>query len=512
MSVTPPSGADRPCPTCGVSYPLDALFCPGDGTPLAPLAVPLIGRTIGGRYHVTRELGRGGMGHVYLATQLPMKRPCALKVIRPDRGWDPASVARFHREAENASRISHTNVAQVYDSGEADGLAYLAMEFVDGEPLSALLGREGKLGPRRTARIIWQVANALGAAHYLGIVHRDLKPENVMLTKYRDWVDFVKVVDFGIAKAPVEGQQVTSASAIIGTPEYMSPEQFISGNVDARADVYALALLTIRILTGTLPPIVGPKALMQPSGIPDPLELKAMPETAAWPEPVFAALSRALARDASARTPSVDQFAVEFAEAASRWEPSDGSAEPWEGRLGTASGESRQAVQGGAPPQRRNRRPLLAGVGVLVVVGALSLLWFRSASGPAAPTSPPLLPPVAVPPAPPPVVPPSPPTEATLPDLAATEADSVSLLDRLTDPSRVTDQSARRAVSLYRRLLPTLTIPASRAAAGYYTGRGLVRLGREAEACALFRTAAGDARGSPMSEPLRALLEGCPAR
>jgi serine/threonine-protein kinase len=357
----------RNCPTCGLAYPLEALFCPSDGTPLAPPPTPLIGRTLGGRYQVTKELGRGGMGHVYLATQLPMKRPCALKVIRPDRGWDPASVARFHREAENASRISHANVAQVYDSGEADGVAYLAMEYVDGEPLSALLQREGRLPPRRTARIVWQVANALGAAHHLGIVHRDLKPDNVMLTRFRDRVDFVKVVDFGIAKtAAAEGQQVTSASVVIGTPEYMSPEQFLGVPVDARSDVYALAILAIRMMAGTLPPVVGPKALMQPPGIPDPAGLAEMPETAAWPEPVKAALSRALARDAKDRTASVDEFFHQFATAVSRWEPAAGSPEPWEAAGDPQSAEVPRVTA--PPPAPAGRRRLWVGLAALVVI------------------------------------------------------------------------------------------------------------------------------------------------
>ncbi len=478
----------RPCPTCGEAFPLSELFCPNDGSPLTPPAVPLIGRTVDGRYQVIKELGRGGMGQVFLATQLPMKRPCALKVIRPDRGWDPGSVARFHREAENASRISHANVAQVYDSGEADGVAYLAMEYVDGEPLSAVLNREGRLSPRRTARIVWQVANALGAAHHLGIVHRDLKPDNVMLTRYRDRVDFVKVVDFGIAKAPgAEGQQVTSASVVVGTPDYMSPEQFLGTDIDGRSDVYALAILTIRMLTGVMPPVVGLKALQQQPGTADPAGLKQMPETKDWPEPVFAVLSRALARLAKDRTPSVDEFFQQFAIVVSRWEPATGAPEAWE--------------TGVAPSKPARPRWPWIGVGAAAaVVIAVTVVrnWPSGDGGSPAPL-----------PAPVPVPPPPNPDTTIEESFAA--ADSVARLERLTDPGSATVASAREGIALYQRLEPRID-GALRGEAAYYAGRGLVRLRQEREACRLFALAANDTKGTRLAEPVAALLAGCPRR
>ena len=512
----------RACPTCGVGYPLDALFCPSDGTPLAAPPAPMIGRTIAGRYQVTKELGRGGMGQVYLATQLPMKRPCALKIIRPDRDLDPSFLARFQREAENASRISHANVAQVYDSGEADGIAYLAMEFIDGEPLSAVLAREGRLAPRRTALIVWQVANALGAAHYLGIVHRDLKPENVMLTRYRDRPDFVKVVDFGIAKAPVESQQVTSASVIIGTPDYMSPEQFFGGEVDPRADVYALAVLTVRILAGQLPPILGTRALAQPAGLPDPAGLKQMPETSDWPEPVFQALSNALARDAKARTKTVDDFVRQFGAAISRWVPGDGNLEPWESGADLQSSEGPRLAGPTGTQSRRVRQWLAVGVGVVVLAASAAFLVRSRGPRPPqlGPHSPSVEPGPAVSPANPPdsplvpggspdSIPVDPPTSAT--GVPWRPADSLARLDRLTDPSRGTSGSYQAAVAMYQRLAPRLT-GAALGEAAYYAGRGLIRLGREAEACGLLRLAATNTKDSQLAEAVGVLLGGCPAR
>src|SRR2546425_2534959 len=149
-----------------------------------------------------KKLGEGGMGQVYLAEHVKMGRRSAIKVMNPSMVHDPEAVARFNREASNASRISDSHVCAIYDFGETeDGLIYLAMEFVEGEPLTELLAREGALPVARAADICIQVAAALQAAHDLDIVHRDLKPDNIMLTRGRDGTDGVKVVDFGLAKA-----------------------------------------------------------------------------------------------------------------------------------------------------------------------------------------------------------------------------------------------------------------------------------------------------------------------
>jgi serine/threonine protein kinase len=231
-------------------------FCPRDGSPLRALREDgsLVGEVLAGRYEVLQRLGAGGMGEVYLAEHVKMHRACAVKVMNRLLTSDTEAVARFNREAANASRINHTNVANIYDFGETpEGLIFLAMEYIDGESLSALLDREGSLTPGRAAAIGRQIADALVAAHDLGIVHRDLKPDNIMISRTRDGRDLVKVVDFGIAKASLgSGQEVTRTGFVVGTPEYMSPEQFVGIGVDARSDVFAVGCIMYKMLTGQL--------------------------------------------------------------------------------------------------------------------------------------------------------------------------------------------------------------------------------------------------------------------
>ena len=212
----------------------------------------LIGSIIADRYHVLEKLGEGGMGEVYLAEHVRIKRKVAVKVMRRWMSADAVALGRFHREAENASQISHTNVATIYDFGETgDGMVYFAMEYVDGEPLAEIIKRDQRVGIVRVCDIVRQVADALAAAHALGILHRDLKPDNVMIGKTRVGTDQVKIVDFGISRVMDRGtQQLTSTGMIVGTPDYMSPEQLSGDTVDARTDNYALALIAFRLLTG----------------------------------------------------------------------------------------------------------------------------------------------------------------------------------------------------------------------------------------------------------------------
>ncbi len=242
------------CPQCGGEYETGSRFCPNDGSPLRPKgsADPLIGRIIAERYIVLKRLGEGGMGRVYLAEHVKMNRQCAIKVMGAALVNDPESAKRFAREASSAARIIHPNVAAVFDYGEGDGLVYIVMEYVDGEPLTRVLQRERILAPHRALDIARQVLEGLAAAHELGIVHRDLKPDNILITRSRNGREVAKVVDFGIAKAMVAGEEdLTRTGLVIGTPEYMSPEQLLGDPVDARSDIYSLGCILFQMLTGT---------------------------------------------------------------------------------------------------------------------------------------------------------------------------------------------------------------------------------------------------------------------
>jgi serine/threonine-protein kinase len=249
----------KTCPLCSKEYPDNVKFCPVDGSTLRAKAAgaDLVGQVVADRYHIIKKLGEGGMGAVYLGEHVKMGRKSAIKVMNPGMAHDPDAVSRFNREASNASRISHPNVCQIYDFGETtDGLIYLAMEFIEGQSLTDLIDREGALPAVRAASILKQSADALQAAHDLGIVHRDLKPDNIMITQARDGADVVKVVDFGIAKAVAgdeTGQKVTKTGLVVGTPEYMSPEQLSGDKLDGRSDIYSLGLVLYRMLTGVLP-------------------------------------------------------------------------------------------------------------------------------------------------------------------------------------------------------------------------------------------------------------------
>ena len=248
------------CPHCGAEYETAARFCPSDGTALRPKgADSLVGRVLADRYHILKRIGEGGMGRVYLGEHVKMNRQCAIKVMSPALVNDAESAARFAREASNAARIIHPNVAAVFDYGESDGLIYLVMEFVDGEPLSSLLTREAPLSLDRALDVASQIAEGLGAAHELGIVHRDLKPDNTLVTRTRTGREIAKVVDFGIAKAIQEGagEGLTRTGQVIGTPEFMSPEQLLGDPVDARSDLYALGCILHLMLTAA-PPFDAP--------------------------------------------------------------------------------------------------------------------------------------------------------------------------------------------------------------------------------------------------------------
>ena len=308
------------CPTCGTEYPLSERFCPRDGTALrsANAQADLLGSVVADRYHILKKLGEGGMGTVYLAEHVKMGRKSALKVMNPGMNTDPDAIARFNREASNASRLSHPNICGIYDFGETpDGLIYLAMEFIEGSSLTSLIEKGGQLPAPRAASIVHQTADALQVAHDAGIVHRDLKPDNIMVARNRDGSDLVKVVDFGIAKASSsDAQKVTKTGLVVGTPEYMSPEQLAGDKLDGRSDIYSLGLVAFNCLTGTLPFASESAQEAMIMRLTDrPRSLAEVRPDVAWPAALQATMDKALARDAAERYQSAAQFGREFAAA-----------------------------------------------------------------------------------------------------------------------------------------------------------------------------------------------------
>ncbi len=268
------------------------------------------------------------MGRVYLAEHVRMGRKSAVKVMSADLAFSADAISRFNREAANASRINHPNVAQIYDFGETDdGTLYLAMEFVEGETLSSIIEREGALAPVRAAMLTKQVADGLAAAHHMGIVHRDLKPDNIMVAQHHDGSDWVKVVDFGIAKTIQGGergsQTVTTAGVSIGTPEYMSPEQLAGDRLDNRTDVYSLGLVLFNMLTGDLPyPRVTSKDTLVRRLTTRPRTLNEV-VPGSWPESLQAALDRALAPEPADRYATVTDFGRDVMAVASELSTAD---------------------------------------------------------------------------------------------------------------------------------------------------------------------------------------------
>src|SRR5271166_2371728 len=228
-SIRTPSGPR----SYGAAY-RDVSFQPGD--------------LFGGRYEILALLGEGGMGAVYKAADLEVDRTVALKVIRPDLASNPAILARFKQELLTAHQVTHKNVIRIYDLGEAEGVKFITMEFVEGTDLSRVIRDRGKLPPDEAVEIIRQVCLALDAAHSAGIIHRDLKPQNIM----RDNSGRILVMDFGLART-VGAEGMTQTGALLGTIAYMSPEQSLGKHLDQRSDLFAVGLIFYELLSGETP-------------------------------------------------------------------------------------------------------------------------------------------------------------------------------------------------------------------------------------------------------------------
>jgi serine/threonine protein kinase len=313
------------CPTCGASYDAAHLFCSRDSAPLRPAedSGELVGSLVAGRYLISARIGGGGMGEVYRAQDVRLQRPVAIKVLHASLSGDVDALARFSREAANCSKINNPYVVQVYDFGESeDGLAYLAMELVQGRSLRTLLDAEAPLAPDRVVRFVAQMANGLDAAHRLDcpVVHRDLKPENVLVAQNFEGAEIVKVADFGISKAMRDdAQQVTRTGFVTGTYEFMSPEQVTGGAVDQRSDVYTLGLIAFLMLTGKLPfPGQTPEHSMLLRLHEAPRTLREMRPDLHWSDAVQGVMNKALARDPAGRYDSAGAFAKDLARSLQR--------------------------------------------------------------------------------------------------------------------------------------------------------------------------------------------------
>jgi eukaryotic-like serine/threonine-protein kinase len=208
----------------------------------------LMGRTIG-NYQIMEELGRGGMAVVYRAYQQSLNRYVAIKVLPPQFAFDREFVERFQREAKAAAGLRHPNIVVIHDVGQEDGIYYIVMEYLEGRTLKQVIEQGGPLPPKQVGRIVEQVAAALDYAHKRGFVHRDVKPANIFVGEG----DRVTLTDFGIAKAGAETQHLTRTGTLMGTPEYMSPEQAAGGTVDHRTDLYALGVVLYQMLVGRVP-------------------------------------------------------------------------------------------------------------------------------------------------------------------------------------------------------------------------------------------------------------------
>jgi serine/threonine-protein kinase len=272
-----------------------------------------------GQYALKRKLGEGGMGEVWLAEHALLKRPCAIKFIRPVLAGDRATAARFAREVEAVTALSHVNTVRVYDYGRADdGSFYLVMEYLDGLTLEGLVRESGPLPPARAVHLLRQVCGALGEAHAAGLVHRDLKPGNIIITTLGGQRDVAKLLDFGLVQdlSAVTDERLTRTGTVLGTPAYMSPEQAAGDSaVDARGDVYSLGAVAFFTLTGRSPfqgKTIG-QLLAAHRSEPAPPVTDLRPEL---PADVAAVVARCLAKDSRDRFQSAAELDQAFAQCA----------------------------------------------------------------------------------------------------------------------------------------------------------------------------------------------------
>ncbi len=342
------------CPTCGTTYADDARFCTRDGTrllganPVAAVATSpsptpprptaptprgeaaarqpvtyanLVGQVLDGRYRIVKKVGEGGMSFVYLATDIATQERYAIKVLSAALSQDENAMARLRREAALGMRLAHQNVCHIMRLGETeDGLVYVVMPFVEGEILADRTNRLGHIPLGDAAAFVRDMAAGLHIAHQLKIVHRDLKPENIMICKRPDGGEYAVVMDFGLAKerrAEGELQKLTATGIILGTPEFMSPEQLRGKALDARTDIYSLSLMVYEMLTGKLPFQGRTQQEMMIARLrSEPTPLRKMRPELDLPESVERVLNKAMQRNPDDRYQTTLEFADAFSAAA----------------------------------------------------------------------------------------------------------------------------------------------------------------------------------------------------
>jgi serine/threonine-protein kinase len=285
--------------------------------PTQPVGTDMVGQVLEGRYRITRKLGEGGMSFVYLAEDEEGGEKYAIKVLSPALSQDQNAMARLRREADLGGRLAHLNICHIIRLGETtQGLVYIVMPYIDGELLADRTHRSGQLSPEETAHWVRDIAAGLQCAHDLGIVHRDLKPENVMIARQPPADDRAVVMDFGLAKerkASPALEKLTATGIVLGTPEFMSPEQLRGKALDGRTDVYSLALMTYEMLTGKLPFQGRTQQEMMINRLrSDPTPLRAMRPDIPFTEEMERVLIKGMARNPDDRYPTAPSFAEAF--------------------------------------------------------------------------------------------------------------------------------------------------------------------------------------------------------